>query len=197
MEVKMGNSFFSSSRRFFLGALVCLAMAVVLPVNAFSAETKKPLVVYYSYSGNTAKLAKEIHDRVGGDLVEIKTSFAYPEQYETMVEVAKKQLQDGFRPPLDMRMPNISDYDVIYLGFPNWWSTMAAPVYTFVEQAKLDGKTILPFLTHGGGGAGHTIQDLKKLVPQAKVQDALVVSGSRAGSSGEAVDKWLGGMGIK
>lgn len=187
----------SCSRRFFLSALVCAAIVAVLPCQVLSAEAKKPLVAYYSYSGNTAKLAKEIHDKVGGDLLEIKTSFKYPEQYEAMVDVAKKQLQDGFRPPLDMQIPNMDDYDVIYLGFPNWWSTMAAPVYTFVEQAKLNGKTILPFLTHGGGGAGHTIQDLKKLVPDAKVQQALVVRGSGAGSSGPEVDKWLGEMGIK
>lgn len=188
---------YTCSRRFFLSALGCAAIVAVLPAQVLSAEAKKPLVAYYSYSGNTAKLAKEIHDKVGGDLVEIKTSFKYPEQYEAMVDVAKKQLQDGFRPPLDMQIPNVDDYDVIYLGFPNWWSTMAAPVYTFVEEAKLNGKTILPFLTHGGGGAGHTIQDLKKLVPDAKVQKALVVSGSRAGSSGAEVDKWLGEIGIK
>lgn len=193
----MKNSSYSFSRRFFLAALGCAGLVAALPKNVFSAEVKKPLVVYYSYSGNTAKLAKEIHDKVGGDLLEIKTSFVYPEKYEAMTELAKKQLQDGFRPPLDMPMPKFDDYDVIYLGYPNWWSTMAAPVYTFVEQANLNDKIILPFSTNGGGGLGHSVEDLKKLAPGAKVQKALAVSGTKAGSAGDAVEKWLREMGIK
>lgn len=191
------------TRRRFLGALAAGGAILALcgklsPSFAAGAQAgKKPLVVYYSHSGNTRRLAEEIHKRVGGDILEISTSFKYPGQYEELTKVAKEQQRENFRPPLDMKMPDMSQYGVIYLGYPNWWSGMAMPVYTFVEQSGVNGKIILPFCTHGGGGLGHSVADLKKLVPQSRVYDALSVSGTRAGAAGAEVDKWLKQMGVK
>lgn len=153
--------------------------------------------MYYSHSGNTRRLANEIHKKVGGDILEITTSFKYPEQYTELTKVAKEQQQTGFRPPLNMKMPDMSQYGVIYLGYPNCWSSMAMPVYTFVEQSGINGKTILPFCTHGGGGLGHSVEDLKKMVPQSRVHDALSVSGAKSGAASSEIDKWLKRMGIK
>lgn len=202
MEGKLFKFNVITRRNFLCGAITAgLLLVSGADLNLLAAEnssnSKKPLVVYYSHSGNTAKLAKTIHDKVGGDLLEIVTSFEYPDNYNELTKVAKEQQQAGFRPPLSMTMPNLDDYDVIYLGYPNWWSSMAMPVYSFVEQSGINGKTILPFCTHGGGGLGHSVADLKKLVPQSKVQDALSVSGNRAGQAGSEVDKWLNGMGLK
>lgn len=197
----MKNNCLLPSRRCFLFGLASTVIILGATPLAFGADstqtTKKPLVVYYSHSGNTRKLAEEIHKKVGGDLLEITTSFKYPDKYDDLTKVAKEQQADNFRPPLDMTMPNMEQYDVVYLGYPNWWSSMAMPVFTFVEQSGINGKPILPFCTHGGGGLGHSVSDLKKLVPNSSVQNALAVSGTRAGSAQKEVDKWLGEMGIK
>ncbi|HOQ51880.1 MAG TPA: flavodoxin, partial [Candidatus Atribacteria bacterium] len=112
------------------------------------------LIAYYSRSGNTRKLAQLIHQKVGGTVHEIQPEIPYPASYNATVEQAKKEIQAGFRPPLKTKIEHIEAYDTIFLGSPNWWSTIAPPVATFLEENDLSGKTIIPFCTHGGGGRG-------------------------------------------
>ena len=97
---------------------------------------KKALVVYFSHSGTTKKVAEEIHQAVGGELFEIKEATPYPRDYNTVLQQAKQEIADGFRPTLKDRIPEISDYDLIILGSPNWWSTIALPLATFLTQAN-------------------------------------------------------------
>lgn len=160
-----------------------------------SKAPKKPLVVYFSRTGHTEAVAKMIHDKVGGDILRIETVEPYPADYHATTEVAKKQQEENARPAIKTSVPNIDDYGVVFLGYPNWWSSMPMPVYTFVEQNKLDGKTIAPFATHGGGGLGHSVDDLKKLVPHSKILKPFSVSGNKADSALKDVEKWLEGLG--
>lgn len=157
-------------------------------------EAKKPLVVYFSRSGNTAAIAEMIHKQVGGDLVQIKPVNPYPEDYQQTVDQAKEEQKNNARTAIDTRI-NPDDYSVIFLGYPNWWSSMPMPVWTFIEQNGLNGKTIIPFVTHGGGGIAHTVSDLKKLCPKSKILDALSISGNAARSSSAEVTKWLKDLG--
>lgn len=154
-------------------------------------ESTKPLVVYFSRSGNTRKLAEHIHKRVGGDILEIVPATPYPADYQTTVDQAKREQQENARPAVTTKLADPTHYSVIFLGYPNWWSSMPMPVWAFVEQNNLDGKTIAPFCTHGGGGLGHSESDLKKLVPHAKVLKGLAVRGTRAGDAEKDVEKWL------
>jgi flavodoxin len=130
---------------------------------------KKALVAYYSHSGTTKKVAEEIHQAVGGDLFEIKEATPYPRDYNTVLNQAKQEIANGFRPALKDKIPEISDYNLIIIGSPNWWSTIAPPVATFLTQADFSDKTIAPFITHGGGGLNRTISDIRQLCPDANV----------------------------
>ncbi len=160
-----------------------------------AAVKKKPLVVYYSESGNTKKVADMIHNKVGGDIIRIEAATPYPDNYDALTRQAKKEQTQNARPAIKTKIPNIDEYDVIFLGYPNWWSSMPMPVFTFIEQNKLDGRTIAPFTTHGGGGLGHSIEDLKKECPKSKILKPLAVPGNRASGAAADVEKWLEGLG--
>ncbi|MDO4558058.1 MAG: flavodoxin, partial [Planctomycetia bacterium] len=111
---------------------------------------KNILTVYFSHSGNTRKIAEYIHAAAGGDLVEIVTTDAYPTDYNTVVEQAKRELEAEYRPPLKTKIEDIGKYDTVFVGSPNWWGTVAPPVRTLLEGLALDRKTIVPFITHEG-----------------------------------------------
>ena len=132
---------------------------------------KKILIAYYSHSGTTKRAAEKIHTITGGDIYEIKQQESYPRNYNAVVEQAKKEITQGLKPALKGDLPNISVYDLVFIGSPNWWSTIAPPVSTFLSSTDFTGKTIIPFITHGGGGLNRTTSDIKKLTQGAKVLD--------------------------
>lgn len=123
-------------------------------------QNKKILVAYYSYSGNTKEVAEAIHKNVGGDLFEIKAEGSYPEEYRPMTVQAKKEIQENFRPQLTTSVENMAQYDVIFLGSPNWWGTITPQISSFLEKYDMNGKTVVPFITHGGGGVQNTVKDM-------------------------------------
>lgn len=122
--------------------------------------SSKILIAYYSYSGNTREVAEAIHNEVGGDLFEIKTEDSYPEEYRQMTTQAKKEITGGYRPKLTSQIEDIAQYDIIFLGSPNWWGTITPQVSSFLETYDLSGKTVIPFITHGGGGVQNTVTDM-------------------------------------
>lgn len=154
------------------------------------------LVVYYSRSGNTRAVAQAVHQRVGGDLVELLTVDPYPEDYQATTAQAKKELQSGYRPPLQTKIGRMDDYGVIFVGSPCWWGTVATPVITFLSEYDFSGKTIVPFMTHEGSGLGRTVAHIKSLCPGARVTEGLAVRGGRAHDAGARVDRWLHEIGM-
>ena len=144
-----------------------------------SKKTSRILIAFYSYSGNTRAAAKQIQDACGGDLFEIKPLTAYPSKYNACVAQAKKEIRDGYTPPLADKA-DLTPYDIVFLGSPNWWGTMAPPVRSFIQKNDLAGKTIVPFFTHGGGGMQNCEADMKKYCEAAragKILSAFVCSG--------------------
>lgn len=141
---------------------------------------KKVLVAYYSYSGNTKTVAEKIQKLTGGDIVEIVPVKPYPTGYNEVVELAKNEKNQNIRPEIKPIDKNISDYDVIFLGTPVWWYTMASPVKTFLANNKFDGKIIASFCTHGGGGASSTYTDMKNLAPKAEFKAGFTSYGNTA-----------------
>lgn len=155
-------------------------------------ENKKVLVAYFSWSGNTKHIAEEINKYVDGDMFEIETAVEYPQDYnETAYGVAKKQHDENIFPELKDN-GDVSGYDVIFVGTPAWWYTMAPAVKTFLKENDFEGKTIVPFVTHGGGGGYHVADDMAKLATGANVvKEQLVVYGSGNSATKGEIENWI------
>ncbi len=151
----------------------------------------KILVAYFSHSGNTRIVANNIHKSVVSDLFEIKTINPYPQDYEAVKKVAKEEQQSKARPILKDKVGDFKKYDVIFLGYPNWWGTIPMPVATFLLSYNFAGKTIVPFCTHEGSRMGDSEDDIKHLAPQTILLEGLAIRGGSVSRSAEDVKKWL------
>lgn len=152
---------------------------------------KKVLIAYFSWSGNTESIAKRIQNQVGGDMFKIETAVPYPDDYqETAYGVAKKQHENNVMPELKNK-GDISGYDVIFVGTPAWWYHMAPAVKTFLSAHDFNGKILVPFITHGGGGRYEIPSDMGKLAKGAKMLGAFdTLSDGGADAEQEIID-WL------
>lgn len=174
-------------------------VAVLFPATDMQAQTasgKKVLVAYFSHSGNTREMARQIAEATNGDLFEIVPQSAYPAQYDVVMAQAKREIGRGYRPALKGRLPDIGAYDVIFVGSPCWWGTVAPPVATFLAAYDWSGKTVAPFMTHGGSRMGRSEEDIGKLCHGATLLGGLPVRGSAVKGSLDAVGKWIGGMNL-
>ena len=120
-------------------------------------------------TGNTQYIASLIQQNTGGDLFLIQTAEKYPADYDETDEQGRIENRDRPRPALSAQVNNLEDYNVLFLGFPNWYYDMPMAVYSFLEEYDLSGKTIVPFCTSGGGGFSQTIAEIQKLQPGATV----------------------------
>lgn len=157
---------------------------------------KKGLIAYYSRKGenyvngrivnltegNTAVVAGKIQALTGYALFEIDTVESYPVDYHATTRVAQQELKAQARPKLTAAIDRMEEYEVIYLGYPNWWGTFPMAVATFLESYDFSGKTIIPFCTHEGSGMGG-INDLRRLCPEARIEKGLAITGSRVHES--------------
>lgn len=143
-------------------------------------------------------LAKNIQDSTGGDLFEIKTKQQYPLDHEPLVDKASEEQGDEARPELDTHVENMADYKVIFLGYPNWWGDMPMPLYSFLEEYNLDGKTIIPFCSHGGSGFSDTVNSIAEKQPEATVsKNGFLVSRNSVHKSANDVKEWVKELGME
>ena len=156
----------------------------------------KILIAFFSHSGNTRKIANLIQEATGGALHEIRPKVPYPNAYHAVVDQAKREIRAGYQPPLESSLDAIEPYEIILVGTPNWWRTLAPPVRTFLTQHDLSGKAIAPFCTHGGGGMDKIIRDIAKLCPESTLLAGLKIYGSDGGSAQAEVFAWLEELGI-
>ena len=140
--------------------------------------------------GNTEILAEAISEAVGGDLFEIDTVKPYSTNYTTCTEEAQEELRANARPELKELLADLSGYDTIFVGYPNWWGTCPMAVFSFLEHYDLAGKRILPFCTNEGSGMGHSERDLAKVCTGATVEKGLAICGSDAAKSAAKAADW-------
>jgi len=173
-------------------------------------KTSKCLIAYFSRPGNnyvggsivnlpvgnTEVVATMIQNMTGGDLFHIESVNAYPNDYMETTEVAQAELRANARPKLTRHLENMASYDVIFLGHPNWWGTMPMPVFTFLEEYDLSGKTIASFCTHEGSGTGRSVADIKKMCPHSTVLDGLAIRGGDVKNAQDVVARWLRDIGM-
>lgn len=162
------------------------------PNGVASSGPHKVLIAYFSHSfGNTRQIAHMIQKETGGDIFEIKPKTPYTKVHKDVVAQARKEIDAGFKPELVAMPEKLNEYDVIFVGTPNWWNTMAPPVATFLSNHDFSGKTLVPFTTHGGSGLGRYPEDMKKLCPKANFLEGETFSRNSIPDSGDAVAKWI------
>lgn len=141
--------------------------------------------------GNTEVAAGIIKELTGADMFKIEQVKPYSKGYNACIEEARADQQRDARPELRAYPDSLDEYDVIYLGYPNYWSTMPMAVFTFLEHFDFTGKTIKPFCTHEGSGMGRSVADIKRLCPGAEVESGLAIHGGSAAKSRKIIEEWV------
>lgn len=147
--------------------------------------------------GNTAQMAEWIWQRVGGDLFSITVTEPYSSDYDESLDRAADEKAENARPELVNHIDNMDDYDVVFLGFPNWWYTAPMAVFSFIEEYDLSGKIVVPFCAHGTGGLAASVRDITEALPDsAEVLEAIGVYRADITSAETAINEWLDNLGF-
>ncbi|WP_137934532.1 flavodoxin [Mesorhizobium comanense] len=163
------------------------------PAGAASARRgSEILVAYYTRTGNTGIIARQIRRALGADLFEIRTADPYPEDYEEQVAEAQRQRDSGFEPPLAATVPDIGPYRAVFLGFPIWGMTAPAVIRSFLSRHDLSGKTLVPFITHGGYGVGQSLDVLAGHAPGGRLVEGFSKRCDQERETLAEVTRWLG-----
>lgn len=141
--------------------------------------------------GNTGKLAGWIHEVTGGDIFQIITTEPYPSDYDECLDRAADEKAADARPQLTDRVDNMDDYDVIFLGLPNWWYTAPMAIFSFIEEYDLAGKTIVPFVAHGTGGLASSIRDITDKLPNSTILEPFGVYRPDVDTAQDDIEAWI------
>jgi len=170
-------------------------------------QNSKALVVFFSHAGdnysvgnievgNTKIVADYISEITGADQFEIVTHKYDGMAYTPLINLAQQEANDGELPPYEGEVPDLSQYDTVFIGGPIWWGTYPQVMFTFFEENDLNGKTLIPFTTHEGSGLASTVEDVKAAYPDATVTKGFAIYGHEVRSGKAKVEKWLKGLGF-
>ena len=162
-------------------------------INNEVTENSNILIAYYSYSGNTENAAEIMQEKTGADLFEIEMTEPYS---GNIYDESQRDLNNYTKPELRTHVENMEQYDVILLGYPNWWATIPMPMVSFLEEYDFSNKIIIPFCSHGGGAFGESLSDIAKLVPNSKIGEALSIHYSGGSNLSNDISNWLSKNGI-
>lgn len=164
--------------------------------NEGKLECDRPLIISYSYSENTHRIAQTIQRLTNGDWSEIYPWKPYPMAFPELLEQVKREVQSGCKPQLLPGFNLPKPYQVIFIGSPNWCGTIAPPLASWLYRNDLSGKILLPFYSHCGGVPCDFRRDIFRLCPRADVREALSVIGDGGEALSEILRKWLIQTGI-
>ncbi|WP_260514192.1 flavodoxin [Serratia fonticola] len=192
---------FTSLTKYLILFLAFTVSSVNAKDEAVDGNTRRILIVYFSQPedvkldgvdgisgasilqknsvvlGSTQYVAQIIQKETGGDLFCIETVKPYPRQHDTLLKYAEQEVKDGARPELKEKIPNLADYNQVFVGYPIWWYKMPMVMYSFFEQHDFSGKTLIPFTTHGGSRFSDSLREIKRLQPNAQlVTQGLAIS---------------------
>lgn len=183
-------------RRTLLAAPVLLSLGTATAACAQGTgghpEGSKTLVAFFSRSGNTRVIADTVRRILGAALFEIRAARPYPEDYEETVRQAQQERDRGYEPPLQARVPDVRTYETIFLGFPIWGETAPPVIRSFLGAHDLSGKTIRPFITHGGYGLGNSLAVLRDHAPNARIEAPFSMEADQERRTLNQVRDWLG-----
>lgn len=172
-------------------------MAVVLTALFAAAscgqkkDAPKVLVLYYSQTGNTEAVAREITTAMGADMEEVVPAEPYDGTYDETIQRCIRERESGLLPVIQPVKANIADYDIIFVGYPVWFGTCALPMLTCLDEIDLAGKKVVPFCTFGSGGLSSSMADIMEKQPQAEILPGYGVRAARMAAMPEEVDQFL------
>ena len=192
-----------------------LALVLVTSCNGQKKQEVKPtnntamsksIVIFFSHAGdnyavgnievgNTKIVADYISEIAGADQFEIVTHKYDGMAYTPLINMAKEEANNGELPPYEGDVPDLSQYDTVFIGGPVWWGTYPQVMFTLFKDINLDGKTVIPFTTHEGSGLASCVSDVKKAFPKAKVTGEFSIYGHEVRTGRAKVEKWLKGLG--
>ena len=155
------------------------------------------LIAYFSWSGNTEQMAQTIQAEIGGDLFKIEPATPYTEDYDTLLDIAQQEQAEDARPELAAQVENWDSYDVVFVGYPNWWSDAPMAVYTFLETYDFDGKTLIPFNTSASGGFGRSLSGIEESAAGADILEGLALTEGELENVQSEVSGWLSGLSLE
>ncbi len=159
-------------------------------------ETPKMLVLYYSQTSNTQAVAEEIATRLGADIESIVPVNPYDGDFQATIERCQKDREQGVVTEIEPLKVDVSQYDVVFIGYPVWFGTYAPPVATFLNQVDLTGKKVVPFCTFGSGGLESSVKDLAAQQPGAEILAGYGVRAARMEAMPQEVDQFLKASGF-
>lgn len=146
--------------------------------------------------GRLRAVADMIQDKTGGELFSIRTSVVYPTDGGELIDYAAQEQDENARPELTSHIDNFEQYDIVFVGYPNWWADLPMAVYSFFDEYDFSGKTIIPFNVHNGSRFSRTIETIQELEPDALVvEEGFTVSERDVAEAQEDVTAWLEGLG--
>ena len=166
------------------------------PNNMTTEEDNSVVVINGQVLGNTQYMAQVIQETTGADIFRIEPVTPYPTDHSTLVSLASQEQSGSARPAIQGRVKSMDDYDVIFVGYPIWWSDMPMIMYTFFEQYDLSGKTVIPFSTHGGSSFAGTPTTIQRLEPEAKMLNGLTISRNNIQDARQQIVDWVNGLAL-
>lgn len=146
--------------------------------------------------GTTGRMAEIIQSNVGGDIHLIKSAKSYPTDFDDVVVQARKERNSDYISELANKVTNMDDYEIIFIGYPVWGTTIPAPVQSFLSEYNFSGKKIIPFCTHDGYGSGVSFREVRRLVSGAEVLEGIAVETKDVRNAQNRVNQWLKSLGI-
>jgi flavodoxin len=195
MRKMTGQNLMSPRRALPVGLLWSLVAGSTLSARPSRAQAagsgSRVLVAYFSRTGNTRVIAGQIRRARDADLFEIRPAEPYPEDYEETVAQARRERDEGYEPPLAATVPDIATYDTVFLGLPIWGGTAPPVIRSFLSAHDLSGKTLVPFVTHGGYGRGQSLQVIRSHAPRSRVSQGFTMEADQERRTLETVTRWL------
>ena len=177
-----------------------ILMIINLILSSLQIDSSKVIIISFSKSGNTQIISNYINKSTKIILYNIKPKNSYPSSYDETLKIAQNEQNTNARPEIDNPLKDISNYDIILLGYPLWYGHLPNIVITQLELLDLQNKEIYPFNTHGSSGISNSVNDIKKYASNANVHDGFPIKGSDAKSGNSnvktKVNDWLKNIGI-
>ena len=186
----------ANRRRFLSGSALGIAGLAIGANRPALAAADDTLIIVYSRTGSTAQLAGFIAEKTGASILRIDAREPYASSYSAMTDIARNEKRRGLRREIATPIPDLSRYKTVFIGSPYWWGGLAVPMWTLLSDHPMAGKRVIPFITSGSSSPHGTLDEMRTLMPNAKIDQYFYTPGDSASSARKEVNAWLTELGF-